>query len=226
MRAFKLVLIGFFVLTLAAAQERPDPRDPQGENMKTPPTWKVRLDRPNPEVTVGSEEGVDIWFVNMTPGWHVTTGPAAIFWHPASTAEGIYRASTTIHFFDPKGHLEGYGLFFGGADLEQEGQSYSYFLLRNDGKFLIKKRRGAATEVVQDWTPHPGIARYGPESKSSERNVLVVEVREDAVDFFVNGQKVASQPRARLPADGVVGLRINHHVNVHVSDLAVTPLQE
>jgi hypothetical protein len=35
---------------------------------------------------------------------------------------------------------------------------------------------------------------------------------------------VATVPRSALPVDGVAGLRINHHVNVHVADLAVTPL--
>lgn len=228
-----LLMSGFPVADqLATAQEpaaeRPDPRNPEGENLKSPPGWKVRLDHPNPEVTVGWEkEKADIWFVNMTPGWHITTGPAAIFWHPASTARGDYRVSATIHLFDPGQHQrEGYGLFFGGRELEGEGQSYGYFLLRNDGKFLIKKRTGAATQVVQGWTPHDAIGRYGPESGESEKNVLAVEVRGPAVHFFVNGQQVASHPRADLPTDGVVGLRVNHHLNVHVADLAVTPLEK
>lgn len=202
---------------------RPDPRQPQGENLQTPPGWKVRLDKPDPAVRVGAEEGAGIYFVNMTPGWHLTTGPAAIFWHPASTATGAYRAAATIHFFDPKvRHQEGYGIFFGGSDLEGDGQAYTYFLLRNDGKFLVKKRRGAATELVQDWTPHAAIARWTPDAGTSVKNELAVEVGAEAVAFWINGQQATSLPRERLATDGVVGLRINHHVNVHVSDLKIT----
>jgi hypothetical protein len=209
------------------AATRPDPQRPQGENLKTPPTWKVRLDKPDPGARIGAEKDADVFFVNMTPGWHVTTSRAAIFWHPASTASGDYRAAATLHSFDPKSrHQEGYGIFFGGSDLEGEGQAYGYFLLRNDGKFLIKKRQGAATALVQDWTAHAAIARWTPESGASVENRLAVEASGETVTFEINGEPAASHPRAALPTAGVVGLRLNHHVNVHVSDLAVTPRGE
>jgi hypothetical protein len=42
------------------------------------------------------------------------------------------------------------------------------------------------------------------------------------VDFMINGTKVASRPRADLAVDGVVGLRVNHNLNLHVSKLEVT----
>jgi len=40
----------------------------------------------------------------------------------------------------------------------------------------------------------------------------------------VNGQEVATLPRADLAVDGVVGIRVNHALNLHVSRLEVTPL--
>jgi hypothetical protein len=159
----------------------------------------------------------------MTPGWHVTTGPAAILYHPASTGEGAYRASTEIHLFDPGDRREAYGLFVGGKDLEADHQSYLYFVLRNSGEFLVKRRAGAETHVVQDWTAHPAVVKYTAGAGASVKNALAVEVGDETVRFFVNGQEVASHPRAGLQTDGVVGLRVNHHLNLHVSDLKVEP---
>jgi hypothetical protein len=162
----------------------------------------------------------------MTPGWHVTTGPAAILYHPASIARGNYRLSAKIHFFAPElGHLEGYGVFFGGADLAGAAQAYGYFLLRNDGAFLIKKRHGETTEVVRDWTPSDAVVVLKPApGVDSVVNTLAIEAGAESVVFSINGREVATVPRSALPVDGVAGLRINHHVNVHVADLAVTPL--
>ena len=209
-----------------AAQEAvtpPDPRNPVGENLATPSDWRVRLDAPDPDVVVGDDqETADIWFVNMTPGWHVTTGPRAIFWHPGFAAAGAWRAEATIHLFDPGERDEAFGIFFGGRDLESDGIAYDYFVLRNSGELLIKRRRGSETEVIRDWTPHEAIATFGPESESSVENVLAVEVREESVTFSVNGAVVATLPRAELATDGHVGLRLNHHLNVHVSDLSVS----
>ena len=52
-------------------------------------------------------------------------------------------------------------------------------------------------------------------------NTLAVEVGADDVGFFVNGQEVARLPRSEVNTNGVVGLRINHGLNVHVGDFAV-----
>ena len=83
---------------------RPDPNVPQGENLDRPEGWVVRLDNPDPDVIVGKQEDADIFFVNMTPGWHITTHKSAIFYHPASTASGRYVARASVYFFDPAGN--------------------------------------------------------------------------------------------------------------------------
>jgi hypothetical protein len=220
-----LALAAVMVMTAAAAQERaPDPKTPQGKNLEVPVGWTVRPDSGQP--VVGKDKSADILFVNMTPGWHVTTGPAAILYHPSSIGRGNYRLDAKIHFFTPEsGHLEGYGVFFGGADLAGADQTYGYFLLRNDGAFLIKKRRGETTELVRDWTPSDAIVVLKPApGVDSVVNTLAVEARAESVVFSINGREVATVPRSALPVDGVAGLRINHHVNVHVADLAVMPL--
>ncbi len=41
---------------------------------------------------------------------------------------------------------------------------------------------------------------------------------------MVNSTEVASVPRADLPADGIVGLRVNHALNLHIDDFSVEDL--
>lgn len=179
-----------------------------------PAEWKVRFDRANASRS-------DIEFVTMSPGWHVTTGPAAILYNPERTASGTYRIQATIFLFDPgRRHAEAYGILFGGQDLEGDQQSYSYFLIRDTGHFLVKRRTGGSTEEVVDWTPSEAIMKY-PGGGEQAKNVLAVECGPETVDFYINDTKVTSVPRGQLDTDGVVGLRINHELNVHVSELAV-----
>ena len=202
----------------------PDPKVPQGENLGVPEGWVVRLDHPDhPAVISADEDEADIWFVNMTPGWHITTSPAGIFYHPAATASGNYRAQAKIHFFDPKGRNEGYGMIIGGSGLDTDEHQYDYFLLRNSGEFLIKRRRGADTSMIQDWTASDSINVFA-DDESSVANDLAIECRDDRVLFLINGSEVASFPRSDIATEGIIGLRMNHKTNVHVEDLSVHPL--
>ncbi len=219
---FALICAALLPLHLSA---QPDPMNPENQNLAVPANWEVRLDNPNADITIGAEpDSADIYFVNMTPGWHITTGPRAIFWHPESTAQETFKTSTKIHLFDPKGRNEAFGLFFGGQNLEQSDQSYTYFLLRNSGEYLIKKRVGDETEVIQNWSKAPSMVQYSDTTKSSVPNVLSVEANANEVLFFVNDQQVASLPKSQLQTNGIVGLRINHALNLHIEDFSVESL--
>ena len=55
-------------------------------------------------------------------------------------------------------------------------------------------------------------------------NTLAVESQDGTLRFFVNDVEVTSMPAGDIPVDGVVGLRVNHGLNLHVSRLEVTPL--
>lgn len=221
--SFLLFIIAFGVANLHAQQ--PDPDKPVPENLAVPSEWEVRLDNPDDDVTIGADsESSDIYFVNMKPGWHITTGPRAIFWHPASDAEGTYRAHTKIYLFDPEGRNEAFGLFFGGQNLKEENQTYTYFLLRNSGEYLIKKRIGDDTEVVKDWTKTTAMSVYDESTESSVPNTLSIEVGEDEVRFFVNGEQVDTMPKDGLDTEGFVGLRVNHRLNLHIEDFGVEEL--
>ncbi|HEX9894632.1 MAG TPA: hypothetical protein VGA78_11950, partial [Gemmatimonadales bacterium] len=97
-----------------------------------------------------------------------------------------------------------------------------YFLVRNDGKFLVKHRQGAETHSITDWTAHPSTARHTAASGATVKNVLAVTAGEDSVRMFVNGQQVSAYPATVMKVDGVVGLRVNHNLNLHVSRLELT----
>ena len=223
------------VLTLAlvlaasiGAQEiaAPDPDQPVGENLQVPPDWTVRLDRPDDAVVVGADaDAADIFFVAMVPGWHITTGPRAIFHHPGSRAAGDFRIESQIHLFDPGERTEAFGLFFGGSGLDGDEPNYDYFVLRNSGEFLLKRRSGEATEVLQDWTASEAIVTFGPETEGTATNVLAIEARGPEVVFSVNGTEVARRSRDDVRTDGLVGFRVNHHLNLHISTLSVEPLE-
>lgn len=223
-RLVHLIIFTVLSSTVVFAQNMPDPNKPQGENLEVPEGWNVRLDHADHEAVISSNpDSADIYFVNMTPGWHITTGPAGIFYHPANEAMGGYTLHSTIHYFDPKGrNREGYGVFMGGKDLDNDDQSYIYFLLRNTGEYLIKERRGEETGVIQGWTASDAIKVYEEgEKASSVKNELKVAVSDDMLTFYINGTEVASMEKGSLETDGKFGMRLNHSVNLHVSDLGI-----
>ncbi|MBO6574341.1 MAG: hypothetical protein JJ896_02910 [Rhodothermales bacterium] len=240
MRTLYLVLVASLVLGACASGEgevaeaetpvetvvsdRPNHENPAGNpEGEVPPGWEWRFDR-GPNYSVGSEaDSVDTFFVTMTPGWHITTAPAGIFFHPASTADGSYTASTQIHLFPPGNRNEGYGILVGGSDLSGEAQEYLYFLLRRSGEYLVKLRKGAETETLIPWTAHESIVAYTEDTEGTATNVMAVQVDGETLRFHVNDVEVATLPKAELPTDGLVGLRFNHAIDVHVSELTVTP---
>lgn len=188
------------------------------QDLQRPDGWMVRFDR------AGSTEADLEQFVEMPPGWHITTGPAAIFYDPGTTASGDFRAELEVFLFDPGPRREAFGIFLGGRDLQGSGQAYTYFLLRNGGEFIVKRREGADTPTLRPWTGHDAILSYADRGEGvSVRNVLAVEAKGDRVRFFVNGAEVADLSRAEAPVDGVVGIRVNHTLNLHVARLDVQP---
>ena len=163
----------------------------------------------------------EVSLVSMAPGWHVVTATSGIMYRSQDQASGKYEASTKLHLFAGGGaREEAFGLFIGGKDLAGPGQRYTYFLIRGDGTFKIKRRNGAsATDVTKDWTPSAAIVKVGAEG--SVANELLVVVGKDKVSFRVNGQEVYSAPAAGVDTDGIVGLRVNHNLSLHVESLGV-----
>ena len=211
----RLTLTAALMLLAAplAAQADPD-RAVAGGGGTLPAGWEMRVD--------GKGDAKNVKVATMGQGLHVTLGPAIILYRASTRGTGPFHTLATFTQTKPSKHPEGYGLFFGGKDLESDGESYTYFLVRQDGSYLIKRRDGAKTsDVSKGWTPHPAVKK--PDAKGSATNLLEVDNKVDPskVTFKVNGEDVYTADAQGIDVDGIVGLRVNHNLDVHVDGFDV-----
>ncbi len=188
---------------------------------QAPKGWKQRIDR-STSASDPDAEG-QIKFVTMGSGFHATNPQAAVFWSPANTATGSYTLKGTFTLMKPSGHNNYYGLAFGGSDLEGPQQSYLYFLVAQNGTWIIKRRDGdAKTENVAPRTPNDAVTK--PDAGGKSTNTLEVRVGADKIDYAVNGTVVHSTPKSGATAktDGIYGIRVNHQLEVQVDGLTVS----
>lgn len=199
-----------------AAQGANDPTHKAEGGGSLPAGWAGRTDRATDKLS-------DAKFVTMGSGYHVTSGPAAIYWNPKNGTSGPFVATTTVTQTKAPMHPEAYGIFFMGKDLDTPQQSYAYFLVRQDGKYLVNHRAGAEVHKIIPWTENAAIHKADANGKAT--NTLTVDAsKPDSVRLLVNGAQVASLPMSHLgKTDGLVGLRVNHNLDVHVGELTITP---
>jgi len=207
------------VLTLsisALAQNRGGgaPQAPTAGNGIEVGGWWARLDDPK-------EARTGLKFVTMGTGFRATTGPTIILFDPNEDWEGPYTTKATLTMTKLASHQVAYGLFVGGQDLDSDKQRYTYFEIRQDGKYLIRKRSGATvTDVGGTWADHAAIQK--PDASGSQTNELAIQVGRDSVVFMANGQTVATHPASAVDVVGMSGLRIGHGLDVQVDGFAVT----
>jgi len=184
---------------------------------QAPKGWMVRADR---STSASDPDGAGtIKFVTMGTGFHATNPQAAVYWNPANTATGTYTVKGTFTLQKPSGHTNYYGLVFGGSDLDNAKQAYTYFLVAQDGTWLVKKRNGdTATDNVLPKASSDAVKKPGADGKST--NELEVRVGADKIDYVVNGTVVGSSPKSGIKTDGIYGLRVNHLLEVHIDGLA------
>jgi hypothetical protein len=181
-----------------------------------PAGWMGRTDRATDKLT-------DAKFVAMGSGFHATSGPAAIFWNPKTITSGPFTASTTLTQTKAPMHPEAYGIFFMGKDLDTPTQSYMYFIVRGDGKYLVNHRAGEAVHKLIPWTDNAAIVKADANGKATNK-LTVDATKADSVRLLVNGTQVAALPTSQFGGtNGLVGLRVNHNLDVHIGDLTVTP---
>ena len=180
--------------------------------------WMVRADRSMS--ASDPDEAGEIQFMAMGSGFHAINPQAAVFWKPANTVSGTYTIKGNFTLMEPSSHNNYYGLVFGGSALEGADQAYLYFLVAQDGSWLIKRRVGNSdTESVADKTTSDLVKK--PDASGKSVNALEVRVKESSIDYLVNGSVVHTTPKSGLTAmtDGLWGFRINHALNVMVDGL-------
>ena len=165
----------------------------------------------------------DSKLVTMGPGLHVTTGPQVVYWNPANTATGSYTLKGTFTLVKPSGHPNYYGLVFGGSDLDGPQQKYLYFVVAQNGMWLIKNRDGDATSgTVVPRTANDAVKK--PDESGKSVNALEVRVGADKIDFVINGTVVhtAQKTGPTAKTDGIYGFRVNHQLEVQVDGFGLS----
>lgn len=181
---------------------------------QAPKGWKMRVDR---SATASDTDAPGaIRFVTSGSGFHATNPQAAVYWNPANTASGAYTVKGSFTLVKPSGHTNYYGIVFGGSGLDGPQQKYLYFLVAQDGTWLIKQRNGEATENVAPKTPNAAVKK--PDASGKSTNVLEVRVSASKIDYVVNGTVVHSTPKSGATAnsDGIYGIRVNHLLEVQI----------
>jgi hypothetical protein len=174
-----------------------------------PAGWSARPDRGSPS---------QINFTQAGEVLHFVMGPAGTFYNSAWTKSGSYQYSARLTQLKAPSHAISYGLMFGGSELAGPKQTYSYFLVRNEGDYYIANRDGdARPSAVVNWTPHSAIVKQGADGR--QVNTLGVQVQGENVIFTVNGTEVTRLPKSRLHVDGLFGFRIGHNLDVDVDQV-------
>jgi hypothetical protein len=189
-----------------------------------PAGWTLRFDpartrpgappRPAPELTA-------VNFITMGSGYHITTGPAAIYYMPKDVAKGNFKVSATFAQRKTLSH-EAYGMFIGGSNLQDSTQNYLYFVVRPvDGMVQISHRSSnAAPKTLVPYFASDAVNKDDP-TDGHATNKLGFKVDGDHVDFLVNDKVVKTLKKSELDGantDGLVGLRVNHNSDLHISD--------
>ena len=186
---------------------------------QAPQGWKARIDRSTSASDPDASGSVK--FVTSGTGFHAATPQAAVFWNPANTATGNYSLKGTFTLVQPSNHTNYYGLVFGGGALDGAGQSYLYFMVAQDGTWLLKRRNGNATPEVAG--PSSNVAVKRPDASGKSTNALEVRVTADKIEYVVNGTVVTTTPKTGPTAktDGNYGVRSNHMLEIQVDGLTV-----
>jgi hypothetical protein len=124
--------------SLSAQQPAAAPRNADPDRMVAttplPAGWTGRTDRGQPIANAK--------FVSMAPGYHATTGPAAIFYRAADRVSSNFHTLATFHQTVAPAHPEAFGMFVGGNALEVRGSRTSTSWSAATGRSRSSAARG------------------------------------------------------------------------------------
>jgi hypothetical protein len=200
-----------------------DPDHPVAGGGAIPAGWHVRTE---PNRQTGQPASLDnVKFTSMGDGLHTTVGPAAIYWRDRDTITGNFHVVAKMTQMKNPAHPEAFGIFIGGKNLADSGQTYTYFLVRPiDGMYSIRRRTSYMTRptAIVEWTASDAVTKA--DANGSAANELSIQVQGGKAKFMVNGKEVYSGDAAKLDVSGVVGYRVNHNLDVHLGPLGIHKL--
>ena len=235
MRKTLAIIAALAIAAPLAAQQQAGKADPTNKvkgSGTLPSGWMMRYDPTRPGQPAPAANEVN--FVTMGPGFHFTTGPAAIYYNPKDVASGEYSVTATFGQRKSLGH-EAFGIFIGGKNLQDSTQSYTYLVVkpcrsRGDckeagavlGEVLISQRSSDGRPTALFPIAHHDAVNVDDPNDGHATNKLTIHVAKDTVHFIVNDKLVAAFPKSKVPTDGQAGIRINHNIDVHVDWKGVT----
>ena len=170
-------------------------------------------------------------FVSMGSGMHATTGPAITYWNPTMVGKGDYTVKATFserEYMGLNSHPHPYGIVMAGNDMGTDNASYLYCAAYGNGNFIV---RGFGPAPFQMNGPRGGMndAVHKAEAKGKPvSQEIALQVKGDKVSCLINGTEVASYSKAELVAagklkstDGVVGFRMGHNTDAHISGFSL-----
>lgn len=185
--------------------------------------WSGRLD---PQAEKRGAKITDAKFFEVGGGFHITSGPPAIYWSNANVGKGNYTVKATFTQTKAPEHAEYYGLLMGGSKLDQAMQNYLYCAITGNGTFVVKHRIGEEVHELAGRTASPAIKQANAAGQAT--NEVAWKVTKDRTSCMVNGTEVWGYASSSLIGDGklesndgVVGIRVNHNLDVHIAGFAL-----
>jgi hypothetical protein len=223
MRALSLFALTAVVATPLLAQGNPADPDKKvtgGGNM--PPGWFARLEDSTASIA-------NVKFVPMGNGFHFTTGPAGIYWRDTDAVPGSFHTLATFTQTKAPQHPEAFGIFVAGKDLKGSGASYVYLIVRGDGMFSIRQGGAAGTPSTNlttggnrnGWLANDAVVKQDSAGKATNLLEIAGNATTKKLTFKVNGKTVAEIDAPGGNVAGIVGIRMNHNLDVHVDGFAV-----
>ena len=151
MRALKLAALATAFSAVALAAQNHDHDEAVEAGGVIVDGWQARTDQ-------GTLENLK--FERMGSGYHVNVGPAVVLYREGDRAAGQYEVSGSFKQTSSLGHSHSYGLILGGSDLQEDGQAYTYFVVRGDGVYLVKKRDGTELVVLTEGGNRAGYVQH------------------------------------------------------------------
>lgn len=180
----------------------------EAQSLPRPAGWRVLTDGASRDT---------VHYVQMPPGWHMTTGPGAVLFDSDYQASGRFAVEAEIFVFPNSSEAE-YGIFVGGSALDGPAPSYIAFVVRRDGQAALRQLVAGQATALIPWRAAPTVKALAGGDEPA-RNILRLSVERDSLIMEANSGRVASIARADLPVDGVFGFRVGAGVNLHASRL-------
>jgi hypothetical protein len=191
----------------------------------TAPGWQGAVD------ASAAKQGAtinDSKFASEGGAFHLTVGPASIYWNPANKAAGDYSVKAT--FKEAKqtfSHPHPFGLFIGGSKLGTAQQSLMYCVAYRDGSALVRTFKGDVVTTNLKKTPNDAVAKAAADAPVTQE--IEWRVKGSRVECAVNGTVVAGFDKGEVvgdgkleSTDGIYGIRSAHNTDVVVTGLKMT----